>query len=150
MLKKFSLSLILLFFTVNCRFNPIYSSKNNNNNISLEELKFTGDRTINNYLKLNLNRYKNKNSTKKIVLDVDTDYKKNLLSKDSSGAVNKYELIVQGKFTINPGNQKIEFTQKKIMENMNNKFDEKNYEKSTKQTFANIIAGELIQKLIEF
>ena len=149
MFKKFAVSLILLLFTVNCGFTPIYSNKNNNN-ISLEELNFSGDRTINNYLKSNLYRYKNKDSTKKIFLDVKTDYKKIQLSKDSSGAINKYELVAQVTFTINPGNQKIEFIQKKIMENMNNKFDEKDYETSTKQTFANIIADELIQKLIEF
>ena len=149
MFKKFAVSLILLLFTVNCGFTPIYSNKNNNN-ISLEELNFSGDRTINNYLKSNLYRYKNKDSTKKIFLDVETNYKKNHLSKDSSGAINKYELIAQVTFIINPGNQKIEFIQKKIMENMNNKFDEKDYETSTKQTFANIIADELIQKLIEF
>ena len=149
MFKKFAVSLILLLFTVNCGFTPIYSNKNNNN-ISLEELNFSGDRTINNYLKSNLYRYKNKDSTKKIFLDVKTDYKKIQLSKDSSGAINKYELVAQVTFTINPGNQKIEFIQKKIMENMNNKFDEKDYETSTKQTFANIIADELIQKLLEF
>ena len=139
---------MLLLFTVNCGFTPIYSNKDNN--ISLEKLNFTGDRTINNYLKSNLYRYKNKNSTKKIFLDIETDYRKNQLSKDSSGAINKYELIAQFTFTINPGNKKIEFIQKKIMENMNNKFDEKDYETSTKQTFANIIADELIQKLLEF
>ena len=148
MFKKFAVSLILLLFTVNCGFTPIYSNKNIN--ISIEKLNFTGDRTINNYLKSNLYKYKNKNSTKKIFLDVKTDYKKIHLSKDSSGAINKYELIAQVTFIINPGNQKIEFIQKKIMENMNNKFDEKDYETSTKQTFANIIADELIQKLIEF
>ena len=148
MFKKFAVSLILLLFTVNCGFTPIYSNKNIN--ISLEKLNFTGDRTINNYLRSNLNRYKNKNSTKKVFLDVKTNYKKNHLSKDSAGAINKYELIAQITFTINPGNKKIEFIQKKIMENMNNKFDEKDYETSTKQTFANVISEELIQKLIEF
>ena len=148
MLKNFAITLILLLFTANCGFTPIYSNKDNN--ISLEKLNFTGDRTINNYLKSNLYRYKNKNSTNKIFLDIETDYKKNQLSKDSSGAINKYELIAQVTFTINPGNKKIEFIQKKIMENMNNKFDEKDYETSAKQTFANIIAEELIQKLIEF
>ena len=122
MFKKFAVSLILLLFTVNCGFTPIYSNKNIN--ISIEKLNFTGDRTINNYLKSNLYRYKNKDSTKKIFLDVETNYKKNHLSKDSSGAINKYELIAQVTFIINPGNQKIEFIQKKIMENMNNKFDE--------------------------
>ena len=148
MFKKFAIPFILILFTTNCGFTPIYSNKNIN--ISIEELNFTGDRTINNYLKSNLYRYKNKDSTKKIFLDVETNYKKNHLSKDSSGAINKYELIAQVTFIINPGNQKIEFIQKKIMENMNNKFDEKDYETSAKQTFANIITEELIQKLIEF
>ncbi len=148
MFKKFAVSLTLLLFTVNCGFTPIYSNKNTD--ISIEKLNFTGDKTINNYLKSNLYRYKNKNSTKKIFLDVKTDYEKIHLSKDSSGAINKYELIAQVTFTINPGNKEIKFVQEKIMENMNNKFDEKNYETSAKQTFANIIADELIQKLIEF
>lgn len=147
MFKKFAVSLILLLFTVNCGFTPIYSNKNTD--ISLEKLNFTGDRTINNYLKSNLYRYKNKDSAKKIFLDVKSDYKKNHLSKDSSGAVNKYELIAKVTFTINPGNKKIEFIQKKIMENMNNKFDEKDFETSAKQTFANIIVDRLIQKLVE-
>ena len=148
MFKNFAVSFILLLFTANCGFTPIYSNKNIN--ISIEKLNFTGDRTINNYLKSNLYKYKNKDSTKKVFLDVKTNYKKNHLSKDSAGAINKYELIAQITFTINPGNKKIEFIQKKIMENMNNKFDEKDYETSTKQTFANVISEELIQKLIEF
>ena len=148
MFKKFAIPFILILFTTNCGFTPIYSNKNIN--ISIEKLNFTGDRTINNYLESNLYRYKNKDSAKKIFLDAKTVYKKNHLSKDASGSINKYELIAQVTFTINPGNKKIEFIQKKIMENMNNKFDEKDYETSTKQTFANIITEELIQKLIEF
>ena len=148
MLKKFYVFLILLLFTVNCGFTPIYSNKNTD--ISIEELNFKGDRTINNYLKSNLSRYKNKKSSKKIFIDVETNYRKNLLSRDSSGSIAKYELISQITFTINPGDKKLEFVQKKIMENMNNKFDEKNYETNTKQTFANIMAEELIQKLIGF
>jgi hypothetical protein len=148
MLKKLSAFLILLLFTVNCGFTPIYSNKKNN--ISIEKLSFKGDRTINNYFKSNLYRYKNQDSQKKIFLDVETNYIKNPLSKDSSGAINKYELITQVIFTINPGEQKKEFVQTKIMENMDNKFDERDYEMSTKQTFANTITEELIQELIEF
>ena len=149
MLKKFAVFLILILFTESCGFTPIYSNKKNNN-ISLEKINFKGDREINNYLKSNLNRYKNKSSSKKIFLDIETVYSKNLLSKDSSGAINKYELVAQVIFTVNPGDKKIEFIQKKIMENMNNKFDEKNYETTTKQIFANIITEKLIEKLIEF
>ncbi|MDC1415934.1 hypothetical protein N8300_01890 [Pelagibacteraceae bacterium] len=149
MLKKFAVFLILILFTGSCGFTPIYSNKKNNS-ISLEKMNFKGDREINNYLKSNLNRYKNKSSSKKIFLDIETVYSKNLLSKDSSGAINKYELVAQVIFTVNPGDKKIEFIQKKIMENMNNKFDEKNYETTTKQIFANIITEKLIEKLIEF
>jgi len=149
MLKKFAVFLILILFTGSCGFTPIYSNKKNNN-ISLEKINFKGDREINNYLKSNLNRYKNKSSSKKIFLDIETVYSKNLLSKDSSGAINKYELVAQVIFTVNPGDKKIEFIQKKIMENMNNKFDEKNYETTNKQIFANIITEKLIEKLIEF
>ena len=148
MFKKLSAFLILLLFTVNCGFTPIYSNKKNN--ISIEKLSFTGDRTINNYFKSNLYRYKNKESSKKIFLEVETNYKKIPLSKDSSGTINKYELIAQVIFTINPGEQKKEFIQKKIMENMDNKFDERDFEMSTKQTFANTITEELIQELVEF
>ena len=147
MLKNFAITLILLLFTANCGFTPIYSNKDNN--ISIEKLNFTGDRTVNNYLKSNLYRYKNKDSSKKIFLDVETVYEKNLLSKDSSGAINKYELIAKVTFTINPGDQKIEFIQKKIMENMNNKADEKDFETSAKQSFANIMVDNLILKLVE-
>ena len=48
-----------------------------------------------------------------------------------------------------PNNQILVFSETKIMENMNNKSDENNFENNTKQTFANIIANELINKLAE-
>jgi hypothetical protein len=148
MLKKFSIFIILLLFTVNCGFTPIYSKKDVD--FSLEKLNFLGDRTINNYIKSNLQKYKNNNSKRKITLNVETIYEKNLISKDLTGTINKYELVAQVTFIINPGEQKMKFTQKKIMERMNNKFDEKDFERTAKQTFANIIAGEFIQQLINF
>ena len=147
MIKKFTFLLIIIFSTANCGFTPIYSNKNNNN-ISIEKLNFNGDRTLNNYLKSNLNRYKNNNeATKKISLIVATDYQKNTLSKDLTGAVNRYELVAEVVFTIMPNNQILVFGQRKIMENMNNKSDEKDFETSTKQIFANIIVDNLILDL---
>ena len=65
MIKKFTFLLVIIFFTTNCGFTPIYSNKNINN-ISIDKLNFEGDRTLNNYLKSNLSRYKNNNSSKKI------------------------------------------------------------------------------------
>ena len=148
MIKKFSFFLVIIFVTTNCGFTPIYSNKNINN-ISIDQLKFEGDRTLNNYLKSNLSRYKNDKLTKKISLDVKTNYQKITLSKDSTGKISKYGLVAEVTFTIIPNNQTIIFRQEKIMENMNDKSDEKDFEASTKQTFANIIADKLILKLVE-
>ena len=149
MFKKFTALLTIVFITASCGFTPIYSSKNNYN-ILIEELSFTGDRELNNFLKSNLNRYKNNdNASKKISLEVLTNYQKVEISKDLAGTVNRYELIADITFTIMPNNQKLVFNQSKIMENMSNKTDERDYENSTKQTFANIITYELIYKLAE-
>jgi|TARA_B110000037_G_scaffold146217_1_gene165170 outer membrane lipopolysaccharide assembly protein LptE/RlpB len=148
MIKKFTVLLIIIIFTTSCGFIPIYSSKNINS-IYIEKLNFTGDRTLNNYLKSNLNRYKkNEDTTKKISLEVVTDYQKITLSKDATGTVNKYELVAQVIFTIVPSGQELVFKQRKIMENTNNKSDEKDFENSTKKTFANIITNELILQLV--
>ena len=54
MIKKITVLLIIIFFTASCGFTPIYSNKNGND-ISIEELSFTGDRKLNNFLKSNLN-----------------------------------------------------------------------------------------------
>lgn len=148
MIKKFTFLLIIIFVTANCGFTPIYSNKNINN-LSIESLSFDGDRTLNNYLKSNLSRYKNSNSPKKIYLKIITDYQKIILSKDSTGTVNKYELTASATFTIMPNNQTIVFTQEKIMDNMDNKADEKKFENSTKQTFANVMVEKLILELAE-
>ena len=148
MIKKFTFLLVAFFITTNCGFTPIYSNKNINN-ISIEQLSFEGDRTLNNYLKSNLSRYKNKSLDRKISLKVLTDYQKITLSKDSTGTINKYGLVAKVTFTVLSNNQTIVFTQEKIMENMNSKADERDFEISTKQTFSNIIVDKLILELVE-
>lgn len=148
MIKKFIFLLIIIFITTNCGFTPIYSNKNINN-LSIESLSFDGDRTLNNYLKSNLSRYKNSNSPKKILIEVITDYQKITLSKDATGTANKYNLLAKVTFKIMPSGQTIVIEKEKIMENMNNKTDEKNFESSTKQTFANIMVDKLILELAE-
>ena len=146
MIKKYAVILIVILFTSNCGFTPVYLNEGIKE-ISIEQIKLSGDRTLNNYLKSNLNKYRNKESTKKISLEVVSYYQKNILSKDSSGDTNKYELVTEVIFTINPYNQQLSFKQNKIMENMANKSDERKFEISTKQTFANIIVNELMDKL---
>jgi outer membrane lipopolysaccharide assembly protein LptE/RlpB len=148
MIRSFKILLLIIFFVPSCGFTPIYSNKNIGN-MSIEQLDFNGDRTLNNYLRSNLNRYKNKDSEKKIFLEVDTNYQKNILSKDATGKIYEYQLVAEVIFTINQNKKKLIFTHKKNMKNMEDKSDERNYEISTKQSFANLITEELIIKLAE-
>ena len=52
-------------------------------------MSYTGDRELNNFLKTNLGKYKNKKTDNKIYIEANSTYKKIILSKDSTGEDNK-------------------------------------------------------------
>ena len=65
MIKKHIVLISLIFFLTHCGFSPIYI-KNTNTNFSIENVSYKGDRDLNNFLKTNLNQYKNDKSNRKI------------------------------------------------------------------------------------
>ena len=146
MLKKNIIILSLILFLANCGFTPIYLN-NNNINFSIEQVDYVGDRDLNNYLKINLDRYKNENNNK-IFIQVETKYEKNILSKDSTGKISSYQMKIETIFLVKSTNKKIIITEKKIIESMDDKFEEARYEKSIKQSFAYSISNKLISELI--
>ena len=147
MIKKKIVIIFLIFFLTNCGFTPIYL-KNNDVNFSIEEINFSGDRELNNFLKTNLNQYKNEETNRKIFIDVKSKYRKIIISKDGAGEVTNYQLVAEVVFLIKSNNKVIEITENKIMESMSDKFEETKYEKTTKQNFASSIAYKLISELI--
>ena len=147
MLKKNIIILFLIVLLSNCGFTPIYI-KNNNTNFSIEKIDFTGDRELNNFLKSNLNQYKNKKVDNKIYIEAVSIYEKNILSKNSSGESTKYQLEAEIVFKIKPSNKEIKITEKKIMNSMSDKFEEARYERLIKQSFASSISNKLSSKLI--
>ena len=147
MLKKNIIILTLIFFLANCGFTPIYL-KNDNVNFSIEQIEFTGDRDLNNFLKINLDRYKNQRKDNKISLDVETKYEKNILSKDGTGKISSYQLNAEAIFIIKSTNKKIKIEEKKILDSKDDKFEEARNEKSIKQIFASSISSKLISELI--
>ena len=147
MIKKNIVILSLIIFLANCGFTPIYL-KNKNVNFSIEQINYTGDRELNNFLKTNLNQYKNKNVDNKISIEARSEYNKTILSKDGTGEVTNYELVAEVIFLIKSSNKKIKISEKKIMESMADKFEETKYEKSIKQSFASSITYKLISELI--
>ena len=147
MIKKNIIFLSLILFLNSCGFTPIYL-KNNNVNFSIEQANFIGDRELNNFLKINLNKYKNKEINNKIYIEVKSEYNKIILSKDSTGEVTNYQLEANVVFLIKSTNKVIKINEKKIMENMSDKFEETKYESSVKQSFASSIINKLISELV--
>ena len=147
MIKRNITIISLIFFLTSCGFTPIYL-KNDNFNFSIEEINFTGDRELNNFLKINLNRHKNKKNDNKIFIDAESTYKKIVLSKDATGKATNYQLEAEVIFVIRSNNKKIKITERKIMESMDDKFEESKYERSIKQNFAYSISYKLTSELI--
>ena len=146
MIKK-SISLIfLIFFLTNCGFTPVYQN-NTNINYSIEQVDYTGDRELNNFLKSNLNKYKNEKINKKIFIEVNSIYKKNILTKDGSGKITSYELEAVVIFLIQPLNKKIQIIENKIMNSMDDKFEETRQERIIKQSFVSSISNKLISEI---
>jgi len=143
---KFTTILFILLFS-SCGFTPIYV-QNNDYNFSLISSEFTGDRDLNNFLKKELRRYERQNSQNKIYISIRSEYEKKILTKNSQGKASNYELIATVIFTIKSNNKEIKFNEKKIMKNMEDKFEEANYERSTKQGFGTSIVNRLISELI--
>ena len=129
-----------------CGFSPIYYN-NNNVNFSIEKVDYTGDKELNNFLKINLDKYKNKEVSKKIFIKAQSLYEKNILSKDSTGKVTSYKLEAQVTFLVKSNNKTIKITEKKIIDSMDDKFEEARREKSVKQSFASSISSKLLSEL---
>jgi len=147
MIKKKIIIISLIFFLTNCGFTPIYLN-NTNANFSIEQVDYLGDKELNNFLKTNLNNYKNIESDNKIFIEINSNYKKIILSKDEAGVATSYQLVAEIIFLIKPIDREIKITEKKIMDVKTDKFEEDRYERTMKQNFASSIFNKLRSELI--
>ena len=147
MLKKNIIIISIIFFLANCGFVPVYLN-NPDANFSIEQVNYLGDRELNNFLKTNLDKYKNNKSNNKIFIEARSDYRKIVLSKDGTGKVTNYQLEATVIFLIRPNNKEIKITEKKIMDSLTDKFEEVRYERSMKQNFAISISKKLTSEII--
>jgi hypothetical protein len=146
-MKKNIIFISLIFFLTQCGFSPIYV-KNTNINFSIENVNYKGDRDLNNFLKTNLDQYKDDKSDRKILLEVTSKYEKTILTKNAASEVTNYKLIAKVTFLIKPTNKKINITEQEIISSMDDKFEETRKERATKQNFARSISNKLISELV--
>lgn len=135
--------LILFLYTIllqGCGYEPIYSSKNflfKINKISFEKNK------INNQIAKNLKSMSNENATKILDLDLKSEIKKKVVSKNKSGDPVIFELTLL--ITIETEYNKKIFIKKQVYNNRENKFELNEFEiQMQNQIIKNIIDDILI------
>ena len=144
-----TLSIILLtFFLYSCGYTPMFSS-NSQTRINVEELIITGDRELNNFIKEKIDRLDNKSSPKKVSITVSTNYSKESQTKDKSGNTTQYKLNANVNFIIKTekSTEEINLSESSSMNNFSDEFEQKNYERSTKDQFSSIFINQLIISL---
>ncbi len=148
MLKKLFIILISLNLLTHCEYKPVYSNQNNIN-YKINITDFTGDKYINNLLAANLKRNSKDQATEIIDVSFDTNYTKNILSKDTSGAITNYQSSVVTTFVIKKGknSENLIVTEKFNFQKMTDKYEEKNYERNIKKNIASTISQKLFLRL---
>jgi hypothetical protein len=147
MIKIKIIFISLIFLLANCGFSPIYI-KNTNANFSIENVIYNGDRELNNFLKTNLIQYKNEKSNNKIYIEATSNYEKIILTKNTAGKVTNYKLVAKVTFLIKSTNRKINIIENRIINTMDDKFEEARKERAIKQNFASSISNKLASELV--
>ena len=149
MLKKFVLFIILVLLSSGCDYSPIHSIKKNNTEIKITSI--SGDKEINNYLLKELEK-KSKASSEKIEIIINTNFSKRVLAKDTKSFATDYELKVIGNFELKKDDKSksIKITEKFRYKNLNDNYEQKNYEEMIKLNLAKIIISKLNLRINNF
>ena len=141
--------IILIIFLSGCGYSSIYKNQQSLD-FQLNIIGTDGDYEINNLISNEIKLYSNKDSQNIYDINIDTDYKKDILTKNSSGVITDYNLSVVSVFSINLKNKNETF---KFEENINIKsqsdiFEQNTYEKNIKRNFASSIREKLMSAIL--
>ena len=142
-------SIILILFLYSCGYSSIYKNQTSQNfKINIIEKK--GNSEMNNLIKNEIKLYSVKNTTNIYNLKIDTDYKKEILTKDSAGIITDYKLSVTSIFRVDlKGVTKvIELKETINIKNQSDSFEQNTYEKNIKRSFASSIREKLILEIL--
>ena len=148
MLKKIFFIILSLNLLNHCDYTPVYS-KQNKVNYKIVITSFSGDKDINNLIATNLKRTSNEKSDEIINIVINTQYKKNILAKNSAGSITDYQTNVVSTFEVEKNDESESFSvnEKFNFKKMTDKYEEKNYERNIKKNLANSISEKLILRL---
>ena len=147
MMKIYKLNFLILFFffIVSCGYQPLYSNKTAN--FYIYKINSFGDEKINKALINKLELYKDKNSNKKIELEINSKINKTTTSKDTKGnpktfrieIISQIKVIKEEKINLD----KI-FSKSTNYNNSSKKFELKQYEENLKINLIDKISEDII------
>lgn len=148
MKNLFALLFLLIFSS--CGYNPILKNTSNTNDFKINIIKMQGDEEINYIIKKQLELQSDENSKKIYDVSLETNYTEIVLSKDTSGTITNYQLVVNSIFRVNFKNQTIDFNfnESLKMKNISDSLEKLSYEKNIKNNFASSLVDKLIIKII--
>tara|TARA_Y100000768_G_scaffold372744_1_gene340677 strand:- start:1916 stop:2383 length:468 start_codon:yes stop_codon:yes gene_type:complete len=146
--KNISKFILIIFLLNSCGYSPMFKDFTDLD-FSINIKETSGARKINNLIITNLKSYAKIKATKEYNISIDTEYNKNIIAKDSTGAASEYKIVISSNFKINSTNfnEEIGFTESFNMQSMSNKLDEKDYEENIQNNLTNTIIRKLILKL---
>ena len=146
--KKITLTILILFL-YNCGYSSIYKNQKIVN-FKINIIGTKGDREMNNLIKNEMSQYSNKESTRIYDLKINSEYSKEILTKNTSGVITDYTLSVTSTFVVDLKEraQVIKLTESINIKNQLDSFEQNIYEKNIKRNFASSIREKLITKIL--
>ena len=149
MIKKIFFVFVFISLT-NCGFVPI-NNIDNNKQISIQSIEIIGgDRKLNIALQRNLKRYQKNISENSFEIKINTNYEKTTISKNTTGAATKYQLKATANFEIQYNDliSNVNYVEIFNIDHSSDDFENRNYEDTVKENFANSISQKLVFKLL--
>ena len=145
------ISVILLFILTSCSYQPIFSQKSYN--FEIDEIKYSGEKQINNIIKNKLNLIKNNEGQgdRKYNLTINSYKERFIVSKDSKGDPLKFELIVTINYEVAHNDNLLlvkKITKNNIYNNVVDKFKLEQNEKIIIENLSEKISEIIISSMI--
>lgn len=143
----FFISFIIIFIS-GCGYTPIYSKKDQN--FKLGKIETSGNAKLNKIIIRNIKSFtkKNPNTGNIFNLEIETNLKKNIKSKDTKGNPKTFELKIVTILIVNKDEKinipKKEFSYSSIYDTLNSEFELNKYENTIEKTLISKISQKII------
>ena len=122
--------LFVFFFILSCGYAPVYQT-DQNSNIKLDTINYSGDKKLGRSIVKGIERFKNNKSDNVYDLNFISSKKESVASKDKKGNISTYKLLIEIDFDLkSKENNKVfskKFTKETTYNSMNNIFELNQY-----------------------